>query len=180
MSSILDIDLDFFCLVKNPVQRLHDLLVWAGSPVALVVERHNKVLPFWKSLVKRQRLSPPTHVLHVDEHHDMMDERVTPNIGNFMRFAMEEWPHCRVFWMVEQGFDSPRMWLGDETWKRLRRRFKTGSEIPPRWPKPDLVTVCTSPGFVEGDLLERLTKEIGVFPLAGIEKPRRARSPSER
>ena len=159
MSSILDIDLDYFCLVENPVQRLRSLLDWAGCPVALVVERHNRVLPFWRSLVIRQRLSAPEHILHVDEHHDMMDERTNPNIGNFMRHAMEIWPKCRVHWMVENGFDSPGMWLGDQTWRQLRRRFTTGSEIPPRWPKSDLVTVSTSPDFVEEDLLKMLLKE---------------------
>ena len=92
VSSILDIDLDYFCLAKNPVERLRSLLAWTGSPVAFVTEKHNKVLPFWKSLIKRYRLTPPTHILHVDEHHDMMDERKTPNIGNFMRHAMTEWP----------------------------------------------------------------------------------------
>lgn len=80
----------------------------------------------------------------------MMDERVTPNIGHFMRFAMEEWPQCRVYWLVEQGFDAPRFCLGDET----------GSAIPQNWLKPDLVTVCISPDFVECDLLARLTKEV--------------------
>ena len=161
MSSLLDIDLDYFCLVENPVQRLRRLLAWAGCPVALVVERHNKVLPFWRNLVRRERLAPPDHILHVDEHHDMMDERSTPNIGNFMRHAMAEWPKCRVYWMVEQGFDSPRMWLGDEIWRRLRPRFRTGNDIPLGWPKPNLVTVCTSPEFVDKGLRDRLTEECG-------------------
>ncbi len=56
MSSLLDIDLDYFCLVNEPVQRFRGLLAWAGCPVALVVERHNKVLPFWRSLVRRRRI----------------------------------------------------------------------------------------------------------------------------
>ena len=37
-SSVLDIDLDYFGLVKEPVQRLRKLLSWAGCPVSVVVE----------------------------------------------------------------------------------------------------------------------------------------------
>jgi hypothetical protein len=160
MSSLLDIDLDYFCLLNSPVERLRSLLAWAGAPVAFITERHNKVLPFWKTLIKRHGLAPPTHLLHVDEHHDMMDDRTTPNIGNLMRHAMTEWPKCRVYWMVDERIDSPGMWLADETWDRLRRRFQTGREIPLRWPKPDLVTVCTSPEFVKEDLRRRLMEEV--------------------
>ena len=34
MSSILDIDLDYFNLIENPEQRLHDLLDWGGCPIS--------------------------------------------------------------------------------------------------------------------------------------------------
>jgi hypothetical protein len=78
----------------------------------------------------------------------MMDERTTPNIGNVMLHAMRIWPQCRVHWLVENPIDSPRMWLSDETWEILIPRFSMGKCRPRGWPKPNLVTICTSPGFV--------------------------------
>jgi hypothetical protein len=78
----------------------------------------------------------------------MMDDRAVPNIGNFMVHAMQMWPACRVHWMVEFPIDSPTMWLSDDTWKDLRPRFSMGARRPSKWPKPDLVSVCTSPPFI--------------------------------
>ena len=66
MSSILDIDLDCFGLVAEPVRRLERLLAWGGRPVAFVVERHHKAFARWKDRVRRGTLSVPTHILHVD------------------------------------------------------------------------------------------------------------------
>ena len=45
MSSILDIDLDFFNLLENPEQRLQKLLEWGDCLIAFVVEKHHKV--YW-------------------------------------------------------------------------------------------------------------------------------------
>jgi hypothetical protein len=95
-------------------------------------------------------------VLHVDEHHDMMDERQQPNIANFMVHTMHHWPECRVYWLVQEAIDSPSMWLSDDTWRLLRRRFNHGSKRPVQWPKPDVVTVCTSPGFICKELSSEL------------------------
>ena len=81
MSSILDIDLDYFAILDNPVKRLNDLLNWSNRPVEIITEKHHRVLREWKKLIKKGIISPPRYILHVDEHHDMMDERRTPNIA---------------------------------------------------------------------------------------------------
>ena len=152
MSSILDIDLDYFTLLENPTERLNELLVWANSPVRVVVERHHRLLREWKTRIRRGRLSPPTHVLHVDEHHDMMDERMSPNISNWVCHAMRTWTDCRIHWMVEEAIDSPRVWLSEETWKAFVPRFTSTRHLPRNWPMPDVVSVCTSPEFVSPSL----------------------------
>lgn len=161
MASILDIDLDYFNLVETPVQRLHTLLLWAERPVTLVVDRHHDALRTWRGLVKKGALTPPTHILHVDEHHDMMDEKPNLSISNVMYHAMAEWPNCRVYWMVEERIDGPNIWLECDTWCSMRRRFKVGNELPCKWPKPDLVSICTSPEFVDGKLRQALIEEVG-------------------
>ena len=156
MSSILDIDLDYFNLIRDPLSRLYALLEWAQCPVAFIIEKHHQGLRLWKDRVKSGRLSIPSFILHVDEHHDMMDENSHPNIGNLMHHAMREWPECRVHWLTETPIDCPAMWLSDETWDLLCRRFSVGPHIPRDWPKPDLVSVCTSPEFVDHTLRRQL------------------------
>ena len=148
MSSILDIDLDYFNLTENPVQRLAQLLAWADCPVSFVIENHHESLRRWKNYIKRGRLHAPRYILHVDEHHDMMDEKTTPNIANFVYHAMWTWPEVRVHWFVEEAIDSPAVWLSDDTWEILSRRFSWGSHIPHKWPRPQVVSVCTSSEFV--------------------------------
>ncbi|MBW7866519.1 MAG: UPF0489 family protein [Candidatus Hydrogenedentes bacterium] len=160
MSSILDIDLDYFNLMANPVQKLEELLLWAGRPVDLVVQRHNQAVIRWNRLANRGVLQKPSHILHVDEHHDMMDSRRTINIANCMRHAMNLWPECRVHWMVDCAIDSPAMWLSDGEWAELCKRFSMGRRIPQGWPKPDFVSVCTSPDFLGTGLLERLLQVV--------------------
>ncbi len=88
MSSILDIDLDYFNLIKSSEQKLLKLLNWAGCPFAFVVEKHHKAYIRWKDWIKRGTLTQPTHILHVDEHHDMMSQQRNANIANFMFHAM--------------------------------------------------------------------------------------------
>ena len=148
MSSILDIDLDYFNLMDNPAQRLAQLLAWADCPVSFVVEKHHEALRRWRSCVKKGSLREPQYILHVDEHHDMMDERATPNLANLICHAMRTWPKVRVHWLVEQAIDSPAMWLSDDTWTLLSTRFTWGPRRPAKWPKPQLVSVCTGPEFV--------------------------------
>lgn len=131
MYSILDIDLDYFNLVEHPARRLEEMLIWAARPVSLVVDRHNRALARWKRRVRSGSISAPSHILHVDEHHDMMDERTQSNIANMMYHAMQTWSECRVHWLVDNPIDSPDIWLNDETWVRLRGRFSFG----PRQPK---------------------------------------------
>ena len=148
MSSILDIDLDYFDQMDDPVQRLSQLLAWAACPVAFVVENHHEAFRRWMDCVDNGRLPEPQYILHADEHHDMMDETAKPNIANFIYHAMRIWPQVRVHWLVEQAIDSPSMWLSEETWMVLSERFTFGARRPRNWPKPDLVSVCTSPEFV--------------------------------
>jgi hypothetical protein len=167
VSSILDIDLDYFNLAHSPEKELRDLLAWAGRPVDFVVERHSQVLPRWTGRVRRGTLTPPEFILHVDEHHDMMDAKQTPNIANVMYHAMRRWPTCRVCWMARDRIDDPSQWLPDQEWARLKPRFRMASRLPPRWPKPDLVSVCTSPDFVEAALLGRL-----IALLSGYRRPK--------
>ncbi|MFO7899930.1 MAG: UPF0489 family protein [Planctomycetota bacterium] len=52
------------------------------------MEHHHHALREWRATVRRGRLSLPTYILHIDEHHDMMDERGQPNIANVMVRAM--------------------------------------------------------------------------------------------
>ncbi|MGD0660410.1 MAG: hypothetical protein ABSD38_20300 [Syntrophorhabdales bacterium] len=156
MLSILDIDLDYFNLAENPTAALEDLLLWAGRPVDFIVERHSHVLRRWKRRCPAGGGSAPSHILHVDEHHDMMDERPTTNIANVMYQAMRTWPSCKVHWLVQRPIDSPAMWLTPATWKSLRRRFSRGPTIPPEWPRPDIVSVCVSPEFVPSNLTTAL------------------------
>lgn len=158
--SILDIDLDYFNLKKAPARRLRELLGWGGRPVGFSVDRHHEALKRWRALVKRGRLAPPTHILHVDEHHDMMDEKPVPNIANFMYHAMRQWPECRVHWLVDEPVDSPATWLNADVWDAVAPRFSQGPRIPRRWPKPDLVSVCTSPAFVSPALRQQLLAEM--------------------
>ena len=163
MSSILDIDLDYFNLIENPEERLHELLEWGNCPIAFVVEKHHKAYSLWKDRVKRGKLSQPSHILHVDEHHDMMDQKRNANIANFMYHAMRTWKTCRVHWMVDSPIDSPEMWLDDDVWASFSPRFSVGSTPPPGWPKPDIVSICTSPGFISKALLQRLLETADGF-----------------
>ena len=91
----------------------------------MVVECHNHAFARWRKRWRTHAIAP-SHILHVDEHHDMMDQRQQTNIANFMFHAMRMWPQCRVHWLVQHPIDSPAMWLEDETWDSLRRRFSQG------------------------------------------------------
>jgi len=156
MSSILDIDLDYFGLLADPLRRLERLLEWGGAPVAFIVEKHHKAFARWKDRIRRGTLASPSHILHVDEHHDMMDQRRNANIANFMYHAMVTWPQCRVHWLTEQPIDAPWVWLDEEVWELLSQRFSVSPHRPLGWPKPDLVSVCSSPGFLNEDLRQSL------------------------
>jgi hypothetical protein len=160
MHSILDIDLDYFNLVVNPMKALQDIFRWAGRPVDFIVERHSHALPRWKQRLSRTNHHAPSHILHVDEHHDMMDEKTITNIGDVMYQAMRIWPKCKVHWLVQDPIDSPAMWLSDATWKSLRRRFTSGQTVPIAWPRPQLVSVCTSPEFLPQILINGLLKVV--------------------
>lgn len=162
MYSILDIDLDYFNQLPEPGVSLERLLNWAGRPVSMVVERHNHAFARWRTKWRTHDIVP-SHILHVGEHHDMMDQRTQTNIGNFMFHAMRMWPRCRVHWLVQHPIDSPAMWVEDETWDSFRRRFTHGPHHPARWPKPDLVSVCTSPGFASPVVTQELLKVLSRF-----------------
>jgi len=160
MYSILDIDLDYFNAFENPVQRFDSLLNWANRPVDFIVEKHYEVLKQWQKRIRKIGLSSPTHIMHVDEHHDMMNEQAVPSIANVVVHALRRWPECRVHWLVEDPIDSPEMWLSDSTWEKLSPRFSKGAHKPRNWPKPNLVSVCTSPDFVAKAILDQLLAKI--------------------
>jgi len=160
MCSILDIDLDYFNTIEDPIQQLNNLLTWANCPVDFIVEEHYVVLKHWQEHIEKRNLTSPTHILHVDDHHDMMDEQAVPNIANVMVHALCRWPQCRVHWLVEKPIDSPEMWLSDSKWVQLAARFSMGPNKPIGWCKPDIVSVCTSDAFVTKALREKLLAEI--------------------
>jgi len=162
MRSILDIDLDYFNRMPDAGDQLQGLLQWAACSVTIVVNRHHHAFARWKKRWQADGVSP-THILHVDEHHDMMDQRQQTNIGNFMFHAMRIWPECRVHWLVQHAIDSPAMWIDEDTWERFRHRFTQGPRRPTTWPKPHLVSVCTSPEFVNADLALELMEVVAEF-----------------
>lgn len=163
MSSILDIDLDYFNLINNPEQELSKLLTWGDCQIAFVVDKHHKAYARWKDKVNSETLTQPSHILHVDEHHDMMSQHKKPNIANFLFHAMQEWKSCSVFWMVDTPIDTPGMWLDDDVWASLKNRFNLGAARPKDWPKPNLVSLCTSPEFIDRTLLQNLLKTAKEF-----------------
>ena len=152
--------MDYVTLVEAPERRLRELLTWGGRSASIVVTKHHHALREWCRLIACGHLANPDFILHVDEHHDMMDEHDTPNIANVMYHAMRKWPTCRLHWITVSPIDSPAMWLSEEAWSMLEKRFSVGQEIPANWPKPDLVSVTTSPGFVSDRLANRLRNVI--------------------
>ena len=156
MSCILDIDLDYFRMVDRPFARLRKMLAWAGKPVRLSHRRHHHAFLEWARLVKAGELTTPHFIIHVDEHHDMMNELDRPNIGNVIYQAMQTWPACRVYWLTPSPIDSPAMWLTDETWAELKGRFTVGASISDEWPRPDLLSVTKNTEFVPPVLADQL------------------------
>lgn len=100
MTSILDIDLDYFNLFDEPLDRLNELLDWANRPVDKVVDHHHKSFKYWRQALAKRSLAAPQFILHVDKHHDMLGETKPVQFGNFLYFAMRQWPDCRVHWQV--------------------------------------------------------------------------------
>ena len=160
MASILDIDLDYFNLVSDPIRELSELLAWANRPVDVLADSHADAMRHRAKLVNSGRLPVPMYVLHVDEHHDMMDQRNTINIANVMYHTMRRWPNCRVYWMAEGSIDTPGMWLDPDVWKQLRRRFRIGRQRLKQWPAPNFVSVTISADFVWPSLGDALLEAI--------------------
>jgi hypothetical protein len=160
MSVILDIDLDYFGLFKHPMRELERVLGWAARPVDFVVEHYHESYLRWNRMVKNRELSSPEFIIHVDEHHDMLSEKPPVNFGSFVYFAMRRWPDCQVYWLTLQPIDYPDIWLSEDAWNSVSARFECGSSIKRHWPKPDLVSVCTSPEFLDQQLCKRLLQRI--------------------
>ena len=156
MTCILDIDLDYFECVAEPEAALTALLAWAGRPVDLVVEQHHHALYWWERVIAERRLVAPSTILHVDEHHDLLHDGPRITAANFMVAAMQQWPSCQVLWVLPDPIDWPDLWLEEETWQRIGPRFRWAPTLPDGTPTPDLVTVCTSPGFLPDALTQRL------------------------
>jgi hypothetical protein len=170
MTSILDIDLDYFNLFDDPLDRLNELLDWANRPVDKVVDHHHKSYKYWQQAIAKRSLATPQFILHVDEHHDMLGEEKPIQFGNFLYFARRQWPDCRVHWQVNGPIDSPRMWLSDKAWDSVASRFTMGPSRRRGWPKPDIVTVCTSPGFIDERLAAKLVGAIRQPNLHGADR----------
>jgi len=160
VTSILDIDLDYFNLASDPIRALSEMLVWANRPIDVLADNHADAMRRWVKLVASGKLSPPTHILHADEHHDMMDQKNTINVANVMYHAMSRWPKCRVYWMVEDSIDTPAMWLDNDVWKRLRTRFSMGAQCPRKWPAPGFLSVTISADFLRPNLKDALMDEM--------------------
>ena len=160
MSVILDIDLDYFGLVKQPIAELEKLLKWAGRPADVIVQHHHEAYAGWKEMVRARILQAPGLIIHVDEHHDMMSERPPANFGNFIYFAMRHWPDCRVIWVTPQPIDDPSMWLSEGAWEDVVSRFACARRLSRRWPKPDVLSVCISLDFIDRDLRARLLARV--------------------
>ena len=160
MSCILDIDLDYFRLFNDPIRRLDEVLEWARRPVDLTVDKHHKVLKHWNRAIAKGVIKAPTFILHADEHHDMLSEQPPVLFGNFLYFAMRKWPDCRVHWLTKDPIDDPTMWLSEDAWSSVGDRFRSGSSLNSKWPMPELVSVCTSPGFIEKSLSQELLERI--------------------
>lgn len=159
MYSVFDIDLDYFNRMPDAAHRLEQLLNWAARPVSMVVERHNHAFARWRKRWQTHNIAP-SHILHVDEHHDMMDQRQQTNIANFMFHAMRMWPSAEcIGWC---SIPSTRPPCG---WKTKRgTRCDAGSvKDPAGWPKPDVVSVCTSPDFVAPNLAAELMDVLSGF-----------------
>ncbi len=170
MSSLLDIDLDYFASHPDPIPKLNEFLNWENNPVNFIVERHHHNLRHWSKFIKKGVISIPSHILHIDEHHDMMDEKKTPNIANFIYLAMVKWPKCCVHWVVDHPIDSPEMWLSEDAWSFVSKRFSVGENIPKKWPKPNIISVCTSPEFIGEQLRFELLEYIEAFNEKYISK----------
>jgi len=160
MSVILDIDLDYFALFDQPLDELERLLTWAGRPVDFAVEHHHKAYQRWKQMVTAHVVELPHLIIHVDEHHDMLSESQPANSGNFVYFAMRYWPECQVVWVTPQPIDYPDIWLSDDAWEAVSSRFDCAKRFRRHWPKPDVVSVCTSPDFIDPALSKRLLERI--------------------
>jgi hypothetical protein len=157
-SVILDIDLDYFPLLAQPLDELAKVLRWAARPVDFIVTHHHEAYRRWIDLVKKGTIGVPRLILHLDEHHDMLSDVPPVQFGNFLYFALRRWANCRVQWVTPQPIDYPDRWLSAGAWRSVSKRFKCVSGLRRTWPRPDLVSVCVSPGFLE----DRLCRELSV------------------
>jgi len=160
MSVILDIDLDYFALFEHPGRELDRLLAWAARPVDFVVQHHHEAYARWRRMVAAGAIGRPGLIIHADEHHDMMSDRPPANFGSFLYFAMRHWPECRVVWLTRQPIDHPHMWLSEDAWGAVSSRFECARRLSRQWPKPHLVTLCASPGFIDERLSQTLLARI--------------------
>jgi hypothetical protein len=165
MTVILDIDLDYFALFNQPVRRLEKILAWAERPVDFMVRHHHEAFRQWRRMAEDGAIRPPHLIIHLDEHHDMMSETPPVNFGSFMYFAMRQWSECQVYWVMPQPIDYPDMWLSAEAWDTVSSRFSHFKRFRQQWPKPDLVSVCTSPGFIDERLSQRLVERVRGRPV---------------
>jgi len=60
----------------------------------------------------------------------MMNQKRNANIANFMYHTMLTWKQCQVHWMVDYPIDSLEMWIDDDVWNPLTKRFSVSSSRP--------------------------------------------------
>ena len=122
MSFILDIDLDYFGLFNDPIIKLVKILRWADRPVDSIIDLHHKALKEWSKAIKKGLIDKPIFILHIDEHHDMLGETPPVQFGNFIFFALQQWPDCHVHWLTRNPIDHPQMWLSESAWELVSGR----------------------------------------------------------
>jgi hypothetical protein len=151
-SVILDIDLDYFVVLKQPVREFKKILGWASHPIDHLVDHHHQSYKHWLQMMARGTLTHPRLIVHIDDHHDMFSDKPPVNSGNFIYFALRRFPQCHVIWVAPDPIDYPDMWLSHSAWASVSQRFECSTKLDRHLPKPDVVSVCRSPAFVEKNL----------------------------
>ncbi len=90
--------------------------------------------------------------------------------GKFILFRDASLAKLRVHWLVKESIDRPDMWLSERGWNSVADRFTIGANPQLAWLKPDLVNVCTSPGFIDTTLRRKLVRHLDAATSTHAEK----------
>jgi len=152
----LDLDLDFF-LDKNAYSSGYDggrlgpdYKPWSvsrvrhfiedrcalstGSPIqGRIVERHDGVLEFWRTLIRSNRLKIPFEVIHIDAHPDLWVGDIIYRTSDLLHFNLERGLTVLENKSIHAGnyltFGIAYGWVGSLTWVSL---FKSAKDITQR------------------------------------------------